>query len=219
MCKCTRTVVDQGQSVCVDCGRVGQRELCTSHTTFEQRFGTLRSSSYTREKRFNNKILGALQGNLLHRVNTNLVRYLKQCEREGRLETPEELLQCMSCYCVPRKPYLHAIAYWETIKRCKVIRLTPQEESVVRYWFREIFFATHRLSLPTPHIPMATVLQFVLERILPHKIYLGRFTRVLRCAKRTARYKIQFEKCVAYVENAKVHKRENTNTDIENSTA
>ena len=84
LCKCTRTVVDQGQSVCVDCGRVGQRELCTSHTTFEQRFGTLRSSTYTREKRFNNKILGALQGTLLHRLNTNLVRYLKQCEREGR---------------------------------------------------------------------------------------------------------------------------------------
>ena len=188
--------------VCVVCGKVVARDLNTSNTSFSQRFSSLGQKRYSRKKRFNNRILGALQRRINHSLDLQLVRYLKQCHRRKKLNSPEELLLRMSEYRSPRKPYLHALLYWTEVTGEKVELMTREDEHFISMWFDEIFFARNRLAFPRPRPPMATLLQLVVQEFdLKNVKYLVRFTRHLRCPARTRKYYDQTQKCFAYIKN------------------
>ena len=195
-------VVECGMRVCVVCGKVVARDLNTSNTSFSQRFSSLGQKRYSRKKRFNNRILGALQRRINHSLDLQLVRYLKQCHRRKKLNSPEELLLRMSEYRSPRKPYLHALLYWTEVTGEKVELMTREDEHFISMWFDEIFFARNRLAFPRPRPPMATLLQLVVQEFdLKNVKYLVRFTRHLRCPARTRKYYDQTQKCFAYIKN------------------
>ncbi len=188
--------------VCVECGVVTTRDLNTSNTSFSQRFSSLGQKRYSRKKRFNNRILGALQRRINHSLDLQLVRYLKQCHRRASLNSPEELLLRMSEYRSPRKPYLHALLYWTEVTGEKVELMTKEDEHFISMWFDEIFFARNRLAFPRPRPPMATLLQLVVQEFdLKDVKYLVRFTRHLRCPARSRKYHEQTQKCFAYITN------------------
>ena len=150
-------------------------------------------------------VLGALQRRAYHKCDANLVRWLHSRRTQGAMQTPEDLLRVMGEYQSARKPYLHAARYWEVVTGEKLPRMDEATEKTLRWWFQEIFYATERLNLPGPRIPMATVLQLTVRRYTPTPtaLYLIRFTRILRCEARREKYKGYFDKCCAYVENGR----------------
>ena len=200
-----RIVVDEGCNVCVLCGSVVSRCVDTQHTSFQQSYRTLVRSRYSRQKRYNITVLGALQRRAYHHCDINLVRWLRSRRTQGALKTPEDLLRVMGEYQSPRKPYVHAARYWEAVTGEKLPTIDNVTEKKLQWWFQEIFYATERLNLPGPRIPMATVLQLTVRRYTPtpEALRLIRFTRVLRCEARRAKYKDYFDKCCCYVENGR----------------
>ena len=197
-------VLDCGFNCCTSCGKVVQRELDTTCTSYNACWGTVMNTTpYTRSSRFNTKILAALLGNVNHRCDAGLLRWLHFCNRKNRLATPEMLLKRISDYKTTiRKPYIHSRCYWIAVKGGKLPTISNDEVVFIEKTFAELFYAWERLNLKKPKFPFTTALRLIVEKfeLSDNMKYLCRFARKLRCPNRKKRYKENFEKCVAYIQ-------------------
>ena len=68
--------LDQGYFYCTNCGKQMRQHLDTSLTSFTQR-SYFMPKSYTRQARFEKKIIGALRMEAAHKIQPNLIKYLE----------------------------------------------------------------------------------------------------------------------------------------------
>jgi hypothetical protein len=198
---CEKFVVEDGFNVCVSCGQVGPAALDVRNTSFStwatgppQRIRT----QYTRTGRFVNKIIGALNRNVSHHVDSSLVSHL----RKRHVKAPEEILEGIRTWVtsVPRKPYIHATSYAAEVGM-HVGHIGPKDKTRIRVIFDEIFFAHARLGFTGPNFPMTELLHLICETFYMDDatLWVVRYAKRLRCEDRTFRYRKMYMQCLTYV--------------------
>ena len=200
ICEKTQFVVDNGYVTCMLCGSVQRRELCTDTTGFSNVPTHAVKVNYTRINRFKTKIMGALQRRLNHKVDKQVLEFLKS--EFDKPTTPERFIMKLTQMRLGRrKPYMYIAYYYEYIFGVQLPKIPAAEEKLINRLFREIFYATNRLNLARPTFPMTTLLRLIVFTFNFSKetTYLVRFSKGLRCAKRRKRYRDDFEKCLRYI--------------------
>jgi hypothetical protein len=196
-CEHAHTVVDSGYTCCCACGAIIVRDLDGTISSFAQNIAPL-CSSYTRSKRFVNKILAAL----LCRTAPMYVD-LDLLDAVKGVHTPEEVIRAIGRH-VPRpgtrRPYLHAVGYWRAAGHPIVF---PKQLEINRYIasFEHIFFARERLGITGPNFPYLTLLELLVSNArASHEMrFILRFVRKLRCPRRRRKYTQQFKDCMEYI--------------------
>ena len=200
ICENNQFVVDSGYVTCIGCGSVQRKELCTDATGFCNVPTHAVKVNYTRINRFKTKIIGALQRRLNHKVDTQVLGFLKS--EFDKPTTPERFIEMLTQMRLGRrKPYMYIAYYYELIFGVQLPMIPPAEEQLINRLFREIFYATNRLKLARPTFPMTTLLRLIVFTFEFSKetTYIVRFSKGLRCAKRRKRYRDDFEKCLRYI--------------------
>ena len=196
-------VIDAGYETCVACGSVQRKELNENACSFDYCPTHSLRTAYSRIKRFNNKILGGLQRKLHHKLDEEVFYMLKERTPEEPI-SPEQFLDHLTSLVVGRrKPYIHAIYYYEARYKVALPKIPEHEEMLIGALFREIFYANDRLKLERPTFPMATLLRLTVDHFefsLATQLVV-RFAKRLRCERRRRRYTKMFEKCLLYINN------------------
>ena len=200
-CKGDVFVIDAGYETCVSCGNVQRKELNENACSFDYCPTHSLRTAYSRIKRFNNKILGGLQRKLHHKLDEEVFHLLKERTPEEPV-SPEQFLDHLTSLVVGRrKPYIHAIYYYEARYKVALPKIPEHEELMIGALFREIFYANDRLKLKRPTFPMATLLRLTVDHFefsLATQLVV-RFAKRLRCERRRRRYTKMFEKCLLYI--------------------
>ena len=190
-------VCDSGFLCCTTCGGVATRALDVSITSFEERKAP-HYASYTRSRRFRNKILSCLANRVCHNVDVKLLAALREHK------TPESYVRALASYPTDkRRPYIHLSAYW-VANGNELPRVSDATIASLSILFDSIFFAWARLNLPSPQFPYTTLLQMIVAARTCEDTalsFLIRFTRILRCPHRRARYEDAFQQCMTYIKD------------------
>ena len=196
-CEVSHTVVDCGYTCCSTCGAIVVRNLDESVSSFAQNIAPL-CSSYTRSKRFVNKILAALlcRTAAIH-VDLVLLKAVKN------VHTPEDVIRLISKHVPPkgsRRPYLHAVGYWSAAGKEITFPKQIEINGYIRR-FEHIFFARERLGITGPNFPYLTLLELLVADAdsSPQMRFVMRFVRKLRCPRRRCKYTQHYKECVAYI--------------------
>jgi hypothetical protein len=195
---CGEIVRDNGFNVCFNCGRTFGRFLETRLQAYG-RASHYFPRGYSRKSRFEKKVLGALRRLSTHKVDAELMEYLR-C-RSPPIETPQQLLAEIGRYPTQgRRPYIFIMYYWVALG-FKQPMVTERDMNMLKREFDHIFFAWERLGFPNPKFPYAyTFKRMVLGETKYSKGMhdLVPFVRTLRCCKRRARYDRLFGICKAF---------------------
>jgi len=183
---------------------VNGRELDVGVTCFAQQNMYLCTQQYTREGRFNNKILAAIfyGGVAPHVMHKGLVKFLVQARITGKFEKPEDIIKLIGEYRTTiRKPYIHARTYYEAVFGVTLNTPNELELRFIENTFTEVFYAWERLKLGKPRFPYTTVLRLIVDEfaLSDETRFLVRFARRLKCEVRTERYARCFKLCIAYI--------------------
>ena len=206
-CECEGgTHIDSGYLCCVSCGAVCKRELDTKCSSFAQNTAPLHNS-YTRTKRFVTKIRAALMCRVTCPIDLMLLSSVRCCS------TPEDVIQAIAKHVPPvvhgpppRRPYLHAVAYWVAAGKEMTFPTKREIDHYVRQ-FEHIFFARARLDITGPNFPYLTLLEFLVNEKNNTRIcsdamrFIMRFVRKLRCQRRRRKYADQYQMCMEYIKN------------------
>jgi hypothetical protein len=172
---------------------VATRALDVAITSFEERKSP-HYATYTRSRRFKKKILSCLANRVCHNVDVDLLAYLRD------YKTPEGYVRALTKYPTDkRRPYIHLTAYWVANGNDLPV-LSDATIASLSILFDSIFFAWARLNLPSPQFPYTTLLQMIAGRDSALS-FLIRFTRILRCPHRRARYEDAFQQCMTYIKD------------------
>ena len=193
---CGDIILDNGFNVCTNCGRTFGRCLETRLTAY----GTASHyfpRGYSRKSRFEKKVLGALRRLSSHKVDAELMEYLR-CRD---IETPQKLLSEIGGYPTKgRRPYIFIMYYWVALGFKQPVP-TDRDMNLLKRDFDHLFFAWERLGCLNPKFPYAYIFK---RLVVGEKKYskgmhdLVPFVRTLRCCKRRARYDRLFEICKAF---------------------
>ncbi len=193
---CGEIIMENGFNVCIDCGRTFGRCLETRLTAY----GTASHyfpRGYSRKSRFEKKVLGALRRLSTHKVDAELMDYLR-CRN---IKTPQQLLADIGGYPTKgRRPYIFIMYYWVALG-FKQPMVTERDMDTLKRDFDHLFFAWERLGFPNPKFPYAYTFK---RLVIGQKKYskgmhdLVPFVRTLRCCKRRERYDRLFGICRAF---------------------
>jgi len=212
MC-CGRVLVENGFRVCTECGRGIGRHLETSLTAFDQS-SLYFPHGYSRKSRFEKKVLGALRCISAHKVDEQLMKYL----RTRNVTTPQELLHEMSKYPTSmRRPYIYIMYYWKALGFKQPV-VCERDMDILKREFDHIFFAWERLSFENPKFPYAYTFQKLVTGQLKYSNgmrALVPFVRTLRCKKRRKRYDRLFAICREFDFKKIVFKQKQMDPEIE----
>jgi len=192
MC-CGDIVTDEGFDICTGCGRTLGRHLETRLVAYAQ--GALYfPRGYSRKSRFEKKVLGALRRLSVHKVEVELMDYLKTRD----IQTPQQLLREIGQYPTDgRRPYIYIMYYWVGLG-FKQPMILERDMDILKREFDQLFFAWERLGFPNPKFPYSYTFK---KLVLGQKKYsqgmrdLVPFVRTLRCPRRRERYDRLFAIC------------------------
>ena len=196
------TVLESGFECCMYCGCVVNRELNSNERAFAT-CGSPIKPVYTRRRRFTNKIIGALLLRCTVKIDVDLLKSLNH--DITKKTTPEMFLKSMSAWRHTPRPYIHIVAYW--VAAGENITMPRDEElTLLVRSFDYIFFAWKRLGVTGPMFPYVTLLQHIVEssdffEASDELCFITRFTKRIRCKRRSEKYLALYKKCVVYVKN------------------
>ena len=194
MCDCGGTmIVENGFRVCTACGKTTGRHLETRLTAYSSN-SLYFPTGYSRKSRFEKKVLGALRRLSAHKIDEELMAYLKP----RNIQTPEQLMHGIATYPTDgRRPYLYIMFYWVSLGFKQPV-VTDNDMELLKRDFDQIFFAWERLGFPNPKFPYAYLFA---KLVTGQNKYsqgirdLVPFVRQLRCQTRRKRYDRLFAIC------------------------
>ena len=162
-------------------------------------------TGYSRRSRFEKKVLGALRCISAHKVDVQLMAYLKQ----RKIRTPRKLLSEIAKYPTKgRRPYIFCMYYWKALGFTQPIVL-ERDMDILKREFDQVFFAWERLGFKNPKFPYS----FTFQKLVAGNAKYSKgmrdlvpFVRTLRCKKRRKRYNRLFAICRAFDFKNIVHK-------------
>ena len=186
-------VCENGFMLCMNCGKIQAQSLETSITSYNQSSYYM-SKPYSRKSRFEKKVLGLLRCLANHKIDGDLMIFLKT----RKIKTPQDLLGEISLYPTKgRRPYSAAMYYWLCLGRKQPV-CTDADVRRLSIDFDHIFFAWRRFGFPNPKFPYSYLFAKIVETSGLYSkgmVEMVRFVRQLRCQKRRARYDSLFKKC------------------------
>ena len=212
MCDCGGLMISEnGFRVCTSCGRTTGRHLETSLTSYSSN-SLYFPTTYSRKSRFEKKVLGALRRLTSHKIDEDLMKFLKP----RNIETPEQLLHGIGCFPTKgRRPYLYIMYYWVSLG-FKQPMVTDRDMELLKRDFDHIYFAWERLGFENPKFPYAYIFTKLVtgqEKYSQGMRDLVHFVRQLRCQTRRARYDRLFEICKAFDFKKIVYRQEKMNVE------
>ena len=193
MC-CGDVINENGFRICTGCGRTLSRHLETSLRAYNQGAHYF-PVGYSRKSRFEKKVLGALRCISAHKVNVQLMDYLRTRE----IDTPKKLLSEIAKYPTKggRRPYIYVMYYWKALGFKQPVVL-EKDMDLLKREFDQIFFAWERLGFTNPKFPYS----YTFKKLVTGQTKYSQgmrdlvpFVRTLRCQKRRKRYDRLFEIC------------------------
>ena len=178
---------------CTECGKLIRQALETSSTSYNQR-SYFMPRGYTRRSRFVKKVLGSLQLHATHKIDPELVMYLK----DKNIQNPTQLLKVIAKYPTKgRRPYQFVMYYWKALG-FPVPRCTEQDVDLLVREFDNVLFAWERHRFKRPKFPYSFLFRKLVSTNNQYSDGIKQFVpfvRALRCQKRKERYERLFEIC------------------------
>ena len=196
--RCCRfdVVSENGFILCMNCGKIQSPALETSCTSYNHSSYYM-VKSYSRKSRFEKKVLGLLRCLANHKIDADLMIFLKP----KNIKTAQTLLSEISRYPTKgRRPYSAIMYYWKALGH-RQPTCTDDDVRQLGRDFDHIFFAWERLGFPNPKFPYPYLFAKIVGTRTSYSRgirQMVRFVRHLRCKKRRARYDELFGKCKTF---------------------
>ena len=193
LCCTSETASEGGFVLCLCCGKIQSPALETGCTSYNHSSYYM-AKPYSRKSRFEKKVLGLLRRRANHKIDEDLMIFLKT----RKIKTPQNLLCEISLYPTKgRRPYSAIMYYWVCLGKTQPV-CTDADVRQLKIDFDHIFFAWRRLGYPNPKFPYSYLFAKIVESNKKYSsgiVEMVRFVRQLRCPKRRERYDRLFKKC------------------------